>query len=255
MISAPRRVQRLALFGPPLLLQGEDEAAYNELLAQFYAAIQPANVIEEMFVADLLFFQWEILRWRRLKSSLLRARGLEALKGFLNEMLDYESYRETFAEDLAELLQQEVAEEEAEDLARRCARNEPDAVEKVNELLVGSRGMDRVLDDAKAKKAKELAQEYAGREPDAIELVNRLLASHVLTLDDIMSKEFSARLDEIERIDRLIASAEIRRNASLREIDRHRAVLGEALRQKMQEVEDVEFEEIETARTKGKSAA
>ena len=35
MKSAPARVQRLALFGPPLLLEGEDEAAYNELLAQF----------------------------------------------------------------------------------------------------------------------------------------------------------------------------------------------------------------------------
>jgi hypothetical protein len=39
MISAPPRVQRLALFGPPLLLEGEDEAAYNELLAQFCGAI------------------------------------------------------------------------------------------------------------------------------------------------------------------------------------------------------------------------
>jgi hypothetical protein len=33
MISAPARVQQLAIFGPPLLLEGEDEVGYNELLA------------------------------------------------------------------------------------------------------------------------------------------------------------------------------------------------------------------------------
>jgi hypothetical protein len=55
MISALARVQRLALFGPPLLLEGEDEAAYDELLGRIYAAVKPANVLEEMFVADVVF--------------------------------------------------------------------------------------------------------------------------------------------------------------------------------------------------------
>jgi hypothetical protein len=253
MISAPARVQRLALFGPPLLLEGEDEAAYNELLAQFCAAIKPVNVIEEMFVADLLFLEWDILRFRRLKSNLLRASGHEALKEFLDGMLDYESYRETFAEDLAELLQQKVAEEEAEDLARRCARNEPDADEKVNELLVGLRNMDYVFECAKAKKAEELARDFARRKPDAFRQVNELIASSGLTLHDIMAKGFGGTLDDIERIDRLITIAETRRNASLREIDRRRAVLGEAVRRKMQEIEDGQFEVIETMPAEGRT--
>jgi hypothetical protein len=254
MISGPTRVQRLALFGPPLLLEGEDEAAYNELLAQFCAAIQPANVIEEMFVDDVLYLEWDILRLRRLKLSLLRARGLEALERFLRRTLDYDLYAN--AENLAKILREDLAEDKVQVLARQCARLEPDAEEEVNELFSAA-GLDRndILARAKANRAKELAQEYAGREPDAIEQVNRLLASRGVTLDDIMAKEFSARLDDIERIDRLITSAEIRRNASLREIDRHRAVLGEAVRRKVQEVEDAEFKVIETARTKGKSAA
>jgi hypothetical protein len=129
--NSPARFQQLALFGPPLLLEGEDEVAYDELRARMCAAVKPVNVIEEMFVADVLFLEWEILRWRRLKSSLLRARLLQALKGFLNGMLDYELYRETFEEDLAEILQEIVAEDWAEALARQCARNEPDAVERV----------------------------------------------------------------------------------------------------------------------------
>ena len=62
-------------------------------------------------------------------------------------------------------------------------------------------------------------------------------------------------LDYIERIDRLTAIAESRRNASLREIDRRRAVLGETLRQSVQEIEDAEFKVIETTPAKGENAA
>jgi hypothetical protein len=51
----------------------------------------------------------------------------------------------------------------------------------------------------------------------------------------------TAKIEEIERIDRLITIAEGRRTASLREIDRHRAVIGEAVRRKVQEVEDAEL--------------
>jgi hypothetical protein len=55
----------------------------------------------------------------------------------------------------------------------------------------------------------------------------------------------SGILDDIERIDRLLTIAEARRNISLREIDRHRAVLGEALRRNLP-IEEGEFEVIET---------
>jgi hypothetical protein len=65
----------------------------------------------------------------------------------------------------------------------------------------------------------------------------------------------SSSLDETERLDRLITVAEARRNASLREIDRRRAVLGEALRRNVQEVEEGEFEVIETTPAEGKSPA
>jgi hypothetical protein len=50
---------------PPLLLEGEDEAAYDELLGRICAAVKPVNVIEEMFVADVVFLEWEIVRLRR----------------------------------------------------------------------------------------------------------------------------------------------------------------------------------------------
>lgn len=55
-------------------------------------------------------------------------------------------------------------------------------------------------------------------------------------------------------MDRLTTIAEGRRNASLREIDRRRPALGERLRQSAQDVEDSEFEVIETA-PEGKTVA
>ena len=63
------------------------------------------------------------------------------------------------------------------------------------------------------------------------------------------------KLDDIERIDRLTTIAESRRNASLHEIERRQAVLGETLRRSVQEIEDGEFEEIETTPAQGKNVA
>jgi hypothetical protein len=68
------------LFGPPPILEGEeDTAAYDELFGRVCAAVKPVDVIDEMLVADVVALEWEVLRWRRLKSSLIRARGLKAL--------------------------------------------------------------------------------------------------------------------------------------------------------------------------------
>ena len=111
------------------------------------------------------------------------------------------------------------------------------------------------LDDARARKAKELVQEYARREPDAVTLVDELLAEAGMSMDALMADALAEKLDYIERIDRLTTIAESRRNASLNEIERRRALLGETLRRSVQEIEDAEFEVIETTPAKGKNAA
>ena len=80
--SALAKVQRLTLFGSPHLLEGEDAAAYDELLSRVSAAAKPIDIIDEMFIADVVSLEWEVLRWRRLQSSLMRTRGLEELELF-----------------------------------------------------------------------------------------------------------------------------------------------------------------------------
>jgi hypothetical protein len=248
--SVPERVQRLALFGPPLLLEGEDAAAYDRLVARIVAAVKPVDVVS---------LEWEVLRLRRLKWSLIRARGLKALEDFMGENLEDDLYSEHFANDLAEILQENLPEVQAKDahtLARECAQNKADAVDKVARILAGIElDMDEVRDDAKGRKAKELVQKYVRREPDAVKLVDELLTDAGESMDALMADALANRLDSIERIDRLISIAESRRNASLHEIERRRAVLGETLRRSVQEIEDGEFEEIETTPAQGKNAA
>ena len=140
--SVPERAQRLALFGPPPLIEGEDAAAYDQLLARICAAVKPVDIIDEIFIADVVSLEWEVLRLRRLKWSLIRAPALEALENFLGENLDYDLYSEHFADDLAEILQDNLPEDQvnsAQTLAHECARNEADAVDKVKKILAGRR--------------------------------------------------------------------------------------------------------------------
>jgi hypothetical protein len=256
----PATTPRWTLFGQPQLLEGEDAAAYDQLLARICAAVQPADIIDEVFVADVVYLEWDVLRWRRLKWSLIRARGLEALENFLAEQLDhdFDLYSEHFADYLAEILQDNLPEDQADSaqaLAHACARDEPDADAKVNRMLAGiNLTMHDILGVARDRKAKELLKAYVRREPDAVALVHEFLTGAGVSIDALTADALAEKLDYIERIDRLTTIAESRRNDSLREIDRRRAVLGETLRRSVQEVEDAEFEVIETTRAKGKNA-
>jgi hypothetical protein len=257
---APPRVPRWRLFGEPHVLEGEDRAAYDELLSRIRAAVKPVDIIEEMFIADVVSSEWGVLRLRRLLLNLIRTHALEALERLLAKRLEYHLYAELFVDDLTEILQKNLPEDQAKDaqtLALECAQNEPEAVAKVNEVLEGiGRGMeDGVLDSARGRKAKQLVQEYVRREPDAVTVVHEVLMDNNVSMDSFMADALAEKLDYIERIDRLTTIAEERRNAMLAEIERRRAALGAALRRSVQEIEDAEFKEIEQTPAKGKNAA
>ena len=74
-----------------------------------------------------------------------------------------------------------------------------------------------------------------------------------LTMDDVMAEALAEIIDSFERFDRMLASAEARRNNALREIDRHREALGAAMRRAIDEVQDVEFRDVETGEMSGGS--
>ena len=256
LASAPTPPWRL--FGQPNILEGEDAAAYNELLDRVRAAVKPVDILVDIFIADLVSSEWERLRWNRLKSTLIRTHGLEALEEFLRDKLCYDAYSEHFADDLAEILRSNLPEEHSEDaqtLAWGCAENESDAVGKVNEIFAESGlNMDEVLNGARARKAKQLVQEYVRREPDAVTLVHELLAEAGASIDAFMADALAEKLEYIERIDRLATIAQGRRNDALDEIERRRAILGVPLRQTVREIEDAEFKAVDTTPAKGKKA-
>jgi hypothetical protein len=258
MTPAPAR--RFRLFGQPNILEGEDAAAYDELLARICDAIKPVDTIEEMFIADVISLEWEVLRWRRLR-TLVQATGLNALERFLVKQLEanYALHEEHFERYLAEILRNNPPEDQADSaemLAAECAPNTDEAGTKLDEVL-RSIGLNSgtVLDDARAQKAKELLQEYGRREPETVRLVDQLLAAAGASMDSFMADALTEQLEYIERIDRLTTIAEGRRNGMLAEIERRRAVFGSTLRRNVQEIEDAEFKVIEATPAKGKNAA
>ena len=193
--SPPERAGRLALFGPPPLLQGEDTAVYNEFLIRISGAVKPADILEEIWVRDVVDLVWEAFRLRRLKANLMTAVAHQGLSKILETLID----------DWSD--------------------------------------------------ATDLAQAWARRERGAIKQDDEILASAGLTMDAVMAQTLSLKLDDIDRIDRMIATAEGRRNAILREVDRHRTTWGQNVRRAVQQIEAAEIKVIETNPAQTNSAA
>jgi hypothetical protein len=258
ILPAVARVERLAVLGPPLLLEQGDDAVYQEVLARICAAVKPANVIEEIFVADVLFLQWEILGFRRLKSAVVRDIMYKAISNFLLEAIDYNSFADDYERALREQLEENIDEKQGlvpETLVRQFLENEPDATKKIDELLEATgKSTYSIYQAIKNGTVEQLTRSCVRGEPRAVKRVNKLVALRGVTVQDLVAEPLSRKMDAIERMDRLIASAETRRNASLREIDRRRAVLGQELRRSL-EAADNDFEVIEATCVEGKDAA
>jgi hypothetical protein len=123
--SSPDRGEQLALFGPPPLFDGEDTKAYDELLTRISTAVKPADILEQIWVRDVVDLTWEVLRLRRLKVNLMMA---SAYKGLI--------------ETLAPL----VGRLQAETLGEGWAARKSDVVEEINKILASAGlGTDAVM--------------------------------------------------------------------------------------------------------------
>ena len=111
-------------------------------------------------------------------------------------------------------------------------------------LACAHAGLARVLRPLIGDEAEKLASAWAKREPEAMKKVESLLKQSELTVDGITAETLTVKLDQIERFEAMIAAAEARLGAALREVDRHRAALGDALRAATDDIEDAEFEEV-----------
>jgi hypothetical protein len=102
--------------------------------------------------------------------------------------------------------------------------------------------------------AQKIAIDWASRKPDAVAAVDVILAGTDLTMDAVMAQTLALNIDKVERIDRMLAGAEARRNVALREMDRHRSSIAADLRQAVDDVENAEFKEIPPSLTEGEAA-
>jgi hypothetical protein len=95
LVPAPQpTLPHAALFGAPPLVAGEDAAAYDALTARIAGAVAPADVLEEMWVRDVVDLAWEALRLRRLKALLLTSAAPEGLTQLLTPAIGAAPARE-----------------------------------------------------------------------------------------------------------------------------------------------------------------
>jgi hypothetical protein len=77
-----------ALLGPAPLAEGEDAAAYDELLVRISGTVRPADVIEEIWTRDVVDLVWEGFRLRRLKARFLTHCRRDGLLQTLSGLVD-----------------------------------------------------------------------------------------------------------------------------------------------------------------------
>jgi hypothetical protein len=59
----------LAFLGPAPLVEGERSAVYDELIARISGALKPADILEDIWIRDIVDLVWEGFRLRRAKRN------------------------------------------------------------------------------------------------------------------------------------------------------------------------------------------
>jgi hypothetical protein len=193
MTNSKDKSRLKSLLSEPLLLNGEDRAAYDELLAAVTETVQPSDILEQIWTSEAVEKQWEALRQRRLKTAYIAANWQAALRATLHPLLSY--------------------------------------------------GLTIDLDD----RAGTLAWKYTMGDQAAIEEVDKLLAEANLTKEAVHAEAMAMHIGIFATFERLIWAAEARRDASLREIEYHRAPFGQKLRRAIAQAENSEIQKSEPA--------
>jgi hypothetical protein len=104
---------------------------------------------------------------------------------------------------------------------------------------------------------QKLLPEWEAGDPAAMARVDEILGrSGSPTVESITAHVLLANSEHLERIERMIMNAEARRNAAVRENERHRSSIAEALRRANEEaVVEAEFEDVKPDRKAQKDAA
>jgi hypothetical protein len=113
-------------------LEGEDVAAYDDLFDHVSKNVAPTDIIEEIWVRDIVDLVWETLRLRRMKAAFFNAEAHKSLKAVLDPLID-DYDQECDGEEEGERENEEAINNEF--LSENWARRVPAAVKEVNALL------------------------------------------------------------------------------------------------------------------------
>ena len=127
---------RMTLFAPPPSIHGEDPAGYDELLDRISGTVKPKDCIDEMWVQDIATATWEIFRWRRAKSNLIKGNMHRGMKTVLESLCPYD---------------------EADELSSNWANRVPQATEQIEKVLSNANlSMDEVIAETIAIKISDI---------------------------------------------------------------------------------------------------
>jgi hypothetical protein len=168
---------------PLLLTESKDE--FNLIRDNLNDQIKPRGIIEQMYVEDIAYLVWEILRLRRSKAAIINS-----------------AFRDALTEVVTQLL-----------------RNPGER----NYQLKGN--------------SEKLAREWFS-DPDVKKQIAGLLREFNLDETAIEAEAFRKSADDLERIDRLMASAEARRDKALVCIAQYRGDFGVLLRERSDRLVD-----------------
>jgi hypothetical protein len=88
LVSGPTEVKA---HGVATLITGESEEGYRELLRDVTETVRPRDFIEELWVGDVVYLTWELIRLRRAKITLVNARMQDGLEAVLISIKDPDS--------------------------------------------------------------------------------------------------------------------------------------------------------------------
>jgi len=198
-MSKQHRTQLALLPASPLLIT-ESLDQFDQVRDAFDQELRPRGIIEQMYVADIAYLTWEILRLRRCKAGIINSAFRAALEKLLQELLRKPSQPTAFVEVDAGILAQ-------------AWFSDPAAKERVLELLSEFQ-LDESVIEAEAVRGSG---------------------------------------DDLEQLDRLLASLELRRNKALRYITDYRGGFARQVRESSDRL--IEGKVLPLENVSGKSAA
>ncbi|WP_162560702.1 hypothetical protein [Methylobacterium durans] len=181
------------LFDDKPLLPDEDVGQYDAILNCIVQQVKPSDVVETLWVKNIIDLIWESKRLQLWRSRILAQARLEAAEELMRPVLD----------------------------ANALSTDNP-------QVSMPYAGL-------------PLAVGWVAGIPGALNKFEEYMCQRGLTSADVSARAFQIKLADIERIDRLIANADHRRDTLLREIERKRANLGQKLRLASTDAVDAEI--------------